>query len=426
MKRNSTLVCTAYIAVLIFSLIFSVASAQCIAPAMTYDNAVLVSGTPGQINAVYKFPSVTPGVDAYITVLDEIGGATLTSIDDNTYGYRAAWQPVVKTPTVQGAGESYINFSISFINSIDSSIHKYDCFVLSFIDVDGDNQHVREFVETKNFTSYTISNISSLSLIWNGELLKAIGPITNYDGLDTTSYPTNINYLFTGKNKVNEVRIGNITDSVFNVQDRYTCGYFQNITIPLMSLLPVKYSSFDAVVIDNKSVNLNWVTSFEQNNSRFEVERSFDMNYFKAIGIVLDGFFTQGSDKKYMYKDNTPELKDKLVVYYRLRQINIDGKSTYSNVLAVRLQNKSGVEMQVSPNPFVENLNVSFNSAANGVAEIRIMNISGQKIFSKQITINRGYYTMQVYGLSKNPPGLYLAQLIIDGYVIGTQKIIRN
>ena len=426
MKRNSTLVCTVYIAVLIFSLIFSVAHSQSIAPKMTYANSTLVSGISGEIGATYKFPSVTPGVDGFITIKDKVGGASLTNIDDNIFGYSAAWQPVVKTPLTQGAGESYISFQIDFKDSINGNSYKYDNFEVSFIDIDGDNQNVREFVAVKDFDSYTISNITSLILNDEDGLLKATGPIQNYINIDTSAYATNINFRFIQKDKVSEVRIGNIVNNTFLVQDRYSSGYFQNIAIPFVSILPVKYSSFDAVVIDNKSVNLNWVTSFEQNNSRFEVERSFDMNYFKAIGIVLDGFFTQGSDKKYMYKDNTPELKDKLVVYYRLRQINMDGKSTYSNVLAVRLQNKSGVEMQVSPNPFVENLNIRFNSVINGFAEMRIMNISGQKIYSKHITIYKGYYNIQVNDLSKNPPGLYLAQLIIDGTIIDTQKIIRN
>ncbi|MEP6712647.1 MAG: hypothetical protein ABJA37_09540, partial [Ferruginibacter sp.] len=87
MKKNFTLKCTVLFAVTIFfSFKINVAKAQLIAPAMVYANSQLVSGIDGQINATYKFPSVTPGVDAYITILDIAGGATLTSIDDNTFG----------------------------------------------------------------------------------------------------------------------------------------------------------------------------------------------------------------------------------------------------------------------------------------------------------------------------------------------------
>ncbi|MEP7254739.1 MAG: T9SS type A sorting domain-containing protein [Ferruginibacter sp.] len=423
MKTNSTLACTVLSAVISLLLSFNTAKAQCVAPAMTYANSVLVSGTAGEVNALYKFPSVTPGVDAFITILSKVGGATLTSIDNNTYGYNAAWQPVVKTPATQGAGESYIGFKIEYKNSNNGSNHTYSCFVLSFIDVDGDNQHVREFVATKNFDSYTVANNTTLTMTQPSGFTQATGTVANYNNIDTSSYRTNINFNFTNKDKINEVRVGNKTDASFTVQDRYACGYFSNITMPLT--LPVDYLSFDAVVND-KSVLLKWITALEINNSHFEVERSFDMNSYSTAGLVLDGFTTNGSGKSYQFKDNSTQLQGRSIVYYRLKQIDIDGKATYSKVIAVRLQAKADVSMQVSPNPFVENVTVRFTATENGNAQIRITNLAGQTMLSKQSTISKGYNNIKIDGLGGLATGMYLAQLVLNGTVIDNQKLIKN
>lgn len=428
MKRNSTFVCKVMLTITILFTKFYTVNAQCIAPAMTYDNPVLISGTAGAINAQYKFPSVTPGVNAFITITDIQGGASLTNIDDTIMGYRAAWQPVVKTPVVQGAGESYISFMIEFKDSADGQNHTYNCAQLSFIDVDGDNQHVREFVAANDYDSFSVSNITNLTLTpLAGGLLQASGTIQNFAGIDTASYITNINYKYTNKYKISEVRIGNITDAIFTVQDRFACGYFKQITMPVPAgLLPVTYLSFNAVVVDNKSVDLKWVTAQEVNHSHFEVERSFEINSFHTIGLVLDGTNINGTDKSYQLIDKSTELQGRSIVYYRLKQFDIDGRVTYSKVLAVRLQAKAGVIMQVSPNPFAENLYVRFNASEKGLAQISIINATGQTVLSKQTTISKGYNNVQVDGLSKLNTGFYVARLTMNGVIIDNQKIIKN
>ncbi|MBL0182858.1 MAG: T9SS type A sorting domain-containing protein [Chitinophagaceae bacterium] len=426
MKQNSTLACTVLCIVLTVSLNFNAAKAQCVAPSLVYQNATLVSGTAGNVNAKYKFPSVAAGVDAYVTILNKVGGATLSDIDDVVAGgYNAAWQPTVKTKTAPGAGESYISFKIEFKNSSNGSNHVFNCFQLSFIDVDGDNDKVREFVAAKGCTNYTIANNSVLTMSTQSGMTKALGPITTYADIDTSSYPTNINFRYMNTDKVEEIWIGSKVSNGFTVQDRYNCSYFANVTIPNGSTLPVSYLSFDAVVND-KSVLLKWMTAQEINNNYFEVERSFDMNEYNTIGMVLDGFTVNGTGKSYQFKDNSAELQGKTMAYYRLKQIDMDGKATYSKVLAVRLQAKAGVAMQVSPNPFVENLNVRFTATENGSAQIRIINSFGQTLLSKQSTINKGYNNIQVDGLKQLAAGMYIAQLVMNGTVIDNQRVIKN
>jgi len=426
MKTNFTLFIKSFaIAAVLFAMV-SPAKAQCVAPAMVWQNPVLISGTAGQVGAKYKFPSVTAGVDGIIEVLAFNGGATLTDIDDNNYGYSAAWQPVVKTPAVQGASSSYVSFRIEFHDSATGNPHTYNCFQLSFIDVDGDGQHVKEFVAAKSADSVRVSLPTALTVTsLSGNMTQVTGPIANYTNIDTSAWATNVNFKFANKYKVDEVRVGSVTDATFTVQDRYACAYFAQVSMPNISnALPVKYASFDAAAINN-TVTLKWVTENEINNHHFEVERSFDGMVFKTAALVLDASVAAGSSKTYFFKDNSTELLDRNLVYYRLKQVDNDGRITYTGILAVRMQ-ANGVKMQVSPNPFVENLSVRFASTENGTAQIQILTAGGQKILSQQTSIIKGNNAIQLQGISKLNPGVYVAQLLINGVIIDNQKIIKN
>lgn len=104
----------------------------------------------------------------------------------------------------------------------------------------------------------------------------------------------------------------------------------------------VVYASLDAVVID-KSIIVKWVTASEQNNSHFEVERSSDMKNFKMVGLILDGFNAEGTGKAYKFKENTSILQDSKTIYYRLKQIDNDGKVSYSAVITAGALPRTGV-----------------------------------------------------------------------------------
>ena len=153
MKKTSTLVCKLFTLFTIFLLNVFAVKAQCIAPLMVWKNAVLVSGTGGQIGAEYKFPSVIAGVDAFVTVKDIVGGAALTSVDDNTFGYSEAWQPVVKTPNQLlrdrffGEGKVGEDMNFSWVNK-DNILKVYDAFFQSYKDNKGDFSR-EDFDETK-------------------------------------------------------------------------------------------------------------------------------------------------------------------------------------------------------------------------------------------------------------------------------------
>ena len=188
----------------------------------------------------------------------------------------------------------------------------------------------------------------------------------------------------------------------------------------------VIYASLDARA-NEKSVIVKWVTSSEMNNNHFEVERSLDMKNFKTVALILDGFIAEGTGKTYQFKEDAGEVKKGKTVYYRLKQFDTDGKVNYSVVMAVKLEGKAAVNtMQIFPNPTGDMLSVHLNTVDQAAAEIRVVSLSGQTRLSKQSNITKGNTIIQVEGLNQLAPGMYMAQLIMNGKVVDTQKLVKE
>ena len=202
--------------------------------------------------------------------------------------------------------------------------------------------------------------------------------------------------------------------------------FFSNNSGSLVSAIcSDKYISFSVATVGNK-VDLCWTIAAATNDCYFEVERSSDRQNFKTVAIVLDGFADAQNNKRYQFRENPSEMKEKQIIYYRLKQINVDGKTSYSVILATRNETGTGNKMLVSPNPFSGDFTIGFNANANAVSEIRLVNTIGQTVYSKQVTVLKGYNNIQVAGLDKFVPGIYMAELVVDGKIVETKRMVKN
>lgn len=103
------------------------------------------------------------------------------------------------------------------------------------------------------------------------------------------------------------------------------------------TILPVKYLDFSATKASNQ-INLNWSTASEQNNDYFSIERSEDGLSFDAIGKVA-GFGNSSAKVDYTFIDENPLNGTS---YYRLKQVDFDGKVEYSSIISVKSENQKG------------------------------------------------------------------------------------
>jgi hypothetical protein len=414
---------TLFISCILLLLLNIHVQAQCVGPDLKFTNPTLVSGTALSEGAIYKFQDITPGIDCFIKLVKLNGGAALVSMETPGMGYGDAWQPIIDGPGTPAGNRSWIDWNISFKTTAGDN-YAFPCLDITAIDVDGDNQTIGEFIQSDGHTSYTIPSPTLLTLtdLGNGRL-EAQAPITNRTGIDTMAMDVRIGFLYNGKDSVQLSLGSTVLANPGGATQRLNCIYFKRITLNNYTVLPVKYVSFKASAVQ-KGVKLNWVTDNEINNSYFDVERSFDGSRFSSIGIVLDGL-RNGSNTSYRMSDDEKSLPSREIAYYRLKQIDINGKFSYSTVVIVKLKTNNAVAMQVSPNPFNENLSIRFTAVENGNGVIRIQNVTGVCVTTRNIIFCKGDNTVQIRSLGDLSKGLYVAQVIENGLMVGNQKIIK-
>jgi len=111
--------------------------------------------------------------------------------------------------------------------------------------------------------------------------------------------------------------------------------------------LPVTLVSFTAQA-QGADALLRWTTASEKNNDRFEVESSPDGRTFQRIGLV-PGHGTSTQSHAYQLVDPAIARYGVSLVYYRLRQVDVDGTATYSPVRTVAVPLAAGLAL--FPNP---------------------------------------------------------------------------
>ena len=123
--------------------------------------------------------------------------------------------------------------------------------------------------------------------------------------------------------------------------------------------LPVSLTKFTAKATPQNTVSLSWTTASESNNDGFMVERQSQGNTgkYEAIGFVKTKALYGKSTNQLNYTFVDPKIHQNEVVYYRLAQVDLDGKTMYSEIRFVKFGTTS-VAM-VFPNPSQGSVNIS-------------------------------------------------------------------
>lgn len=168
--------------------------------------------------------------------------------------------------------------------------------------------------------------------------------------------------------------------------------------------LPVKLISFNAKAQTN-TVNLKWTTASETDNSHFEITRSTDGKLFNNIGTAK-GNGTTNSVSNYKFTDFSPSLGTN---YYQLNQVDLNGKSSLSEIEAVNfsLNNRSFTVHTLDSQSEIK-LSVYTETSEN--IEIVITNMKGEQISKNSFELTKGSNSFNLpIQLS---PGIYVANLI--------------
>lgn len=179
--------------------------------------------------------------------------------------------------------------------------------------------------------------------------------------------------------------------------------------------LPVTYAYFKGDKTTT-GVQLNWATASELNASHFVVERSFDGINFEAIAKVK----ANGNSNKtiqYAYLDEKAFGSGKSIIYYRLNQIDMDGANENSPVIIINLEDDKDVLVQtIQPNPFANELSLTYISNKEVSLKIELINLNGQTLVSKQIRTEAGVQRINLDEAMNIPGGLYFMKLEYNGH----------
>ncbi|MEP6948464.1 MAG: T9SS type A sorting domain-containing protein [Ginsengibacter sp.] len=186
--------------------------------------------------------------------------------------------------------------------------------------------------------------------------------------------------------------------------------------------LPVTMVSFTASLYQDNKVKLDWSTSMEINCSKYKIERSNDGNMFSEVATV-SGSGTTSLFHSYSVMDDVSSANGS-IVYYRIKQLDIDGKGSYSKVLPVKLKNINR-QITISPNPFTSYLNITMEWNSSELITAKVINVQGREVVSKNIQMSKGLNYVSMDELSKLPAGNYFIQFI-SGTERFTQKITKQ
>jgi hypothetical protein len=192
-----------------------------------------------------------------------------------------------------------------------------------------------------------------------------------------------------------------------------------------LEILPVNLSLFNASLRQQGAL-LNWTTTTENNNSGFQIEKSVNGTDFASIGFVASLANGGNSNQALQYEFADNKLGEG-ISYYRLKQIDKDGKSTLSAVRHVQRAFSSSFSARVRNNPVMNELNLNVNSDAPGSVQIVLTNASGVRILNTVSTINAGENNI-ILSATNLPKGVYYVTV---GETTGknqktTLKILKN
>lgn len=181
--------------------------------------------------------------------------------------------------------------------------------------------------------------------------------------------------------------------------------------------LPVTFISVSAKLLLNNTVDVQWEAATDRSHDRFEVERSADGVHFAGIGTV------RGGSSPYDFIDARPNAGHN---YYRIREVDVDGKPTYSKIVDVVYTPRS-INVSVYPNPVRDVLGIKlYDDRAPETLDIIISDVQGRVIYRQAMQTQNGANETKI-NVQFLMPQVYLLKVTDRaGENVSIQKFIKQ
>ena len=324
--------------------------------------------TPAQAQTLRYTPAAGFAGNAFFSYLATDNGSPAASSGPALYTIPVGADNAsvyVKTP-VKAAPSSYAaNDVIAFVTDNNGAV--YNTSALVYNATSGTLQSsaangVAAATSTGTFTSSEYANVTNLSQI--GLVLNAT---TGQIQVQTPS----------------SVRAGTYTLNI-TTTDANGGVTTQPVTFTIGGTpLPVVLTDFTALAVRNRDAFLTWATASEKNNDHFDIERSFDGATFAQIAAVA-GHGTTTAASSYSLTDAGVAALANGPVYYRLRQVDRDGASSFSPVRSVRFSTEvaaAPIALSLFPNPAQATTQLDLRQLpATGTYQVVLLDATGRTV----------------------------------------------
>ncbi|CAN5266700.1 hypothetical protein BH09BAC2_BH09BAC2_01320 [soil metagenome] len=182
--------------------------------------------------------------------------------------------------------------------------------------------------------------------------------------------------------------------------------------------IPVTLVNF-AAIDKNGFGLLIWSTENETNNKGFDIEKSYDgISYFK-LGFVA-GAGNSSLHRNYVFPDPARLTS---VQYFRLKQVDVDGRSTYSNIAVLKRTARLPLDVISVTNPFRDNVSIVFTENPQTQVKFELLDAAGQRVFAGSQMINNVNAQLQLP--STIAAGNYLLKISVNDQSF-SKKLIKQ
>lgn len=173
-------------------------------------------------------------------------------------------------------------------------------------------------------------------------------------------------------------------------------GVFVLSSLDVFGPLPVELINF-STLCDEKTVNIQWSTASENNSDYFILEKSTNGADWRSVDEI-NAAGNSSTINNYSIRENGNGL-----VYYRLRQVDINGKETIYGPISANCEGGLENSLSVFPNPNKGSFTVEVINNIEEDATIQIMDMQGRIIENRKVLLLKGVnqFTFDIYSIAK-------------------------
>jgi hypothetical protein len=196
------------------------------------------------------------------------------------------------------------------------------------------------------------------------------------------------------------------------------------VIVNIDNILPVELEDLSVEWMGDRAL-LNWRTANETNNSHFVVERSLDNQLFQSIGNV-EGAGTTLHSQAYQFQDTKVQKLPTDKIYYRLKQVDLDGTIAVSPTMVLSVSTDDVLRMKVYPNPAdkTQTIFLDYTNETGEDIKLEVLNLNGQIVHQQIISGILAPNDLRLE-LGHLTNGLYMVKLSSE-YLHASQRLILH